>query len=217
MRANREQRAERLSERAAAAARESSSRLAAARRMGDAIPFGQPILVGHHSEKGDRAYRARMNGNYEKAFELQKNAEELEYRAVAAANNTAIYADAADPVADIDERLAELETRRAKIKDRPHESWELSNLGANIRRLKERREQLAALKASARVERMVGEVKVVEDPDIARVQLFFPGKPDQATRDKLKANGFRWAPSEGAWQRQLNNSGRWAAEQVLKE
>jgi hypothetical protein len=27
---------------------------------------------------------------------------------------------------------------------------------------------------------------------------------------------FRWAPSEGAWQRQLNNAGRYAAEQVLR-
>ena len=63
---------------------------------------------------------------------------------------------------------------------------------------------------------MVGEIKIVEDPEHARIQLYFPGKPNQATRDKLKSSGFRWAPSEGAWQRQLNNAGRYAAEQVLK-
>ena len=29
-----------------------------AHKMGEATPFGQPILVGHHSERGDRAYRS---------------------------------------------------------------------------------------------------------------------------------------------------------------
>lgn len=31
-----------------------------------------------------------------------------------------------------------------------------------------------------------------------RLQVFFDGKPDEAARDELKANGFRWAPSVGA-------------------
>lgn len=217
MRESRESRAERLAERAAKARQGSAQAFGEASTMAQAIPLGQPILVGHYSEKGDRAYRERYGRKYEKSFELQKKAEELDRRAEAAANNTSIYADALDPVADLDARLAILKARREAIKARPHESFELSNLGANIRRLEKRREQLAALKASARAERMVGAVKVVEDPEIARIQLFFPGKPDEVTRAKLKAAGFRWAPSEGAWQRQLNNSGRYAAAQVLKE
>lgn len=28
-------------------------------------------------------------------------------------------------------------------------------------------------------------------------------KPDEAIRGELKAEGFRWAPSQKAWQRQL--------------
>ena len=34
---------------------------------------------------------------------------------------------------------------------------------------------------------------------------------DEAARDELKANGFRWAPSVGAWQRQLNKNAYYAA------
>ncbi len=59
-------------------------------------------------------------------------------------------------------------------------------------------------------------VKLVENVEANRVQLLFPGKPAADIRDVLKRNGFRWAPSEGAWQRQLNNAGIYAAQQVLK-
>lgn len=37
--------------------------------------------------------------------------------------------------------------------------------------------------------------------EINRVQIIFDDTPDEATRAKLKANGFRWAPREGAWRR----------------
>ena len=215
MRESRESRAGRLRERAATKRDEASKALDTAHDMASIIPLGQPILVGHHSEGRDRRYRERIGNKIRKGIELSDYADDLDRRAEAAAANTAIYADAVDPVADLDARIAELEAERKAIKDRHHQSWELSNLGANIRRLKERRDQLARLKASPRVERMVGEVKIIEDPDIARIQLIYPGKPDEATRDKLKANGFRWAPSEGAWQRQLNNAGRAAARAVL--
>lgn len=32
----------------------------------------------------------------------------------------------------------------------------------------------------------------------------------------LKQNGFRWAPSQGAWQRLLNENGRRAAREVVR-
>jgi len=256
MKATREQRAERLSERAAKTRAEAAQAFAEGDKMASVIPFGQPILVGHYSEKRDRNYRAKINRKFDKAIELSHDAEELDRRAEAAANNTAIYADAADPVAELDARIAELEAKQETMKRanalvkkllagderargalvellggaevarvltppqpyRPgYESFTLTNNSANIRRLKARREQLATLKAMPRVERTVGAVKVVENPDLARIQLFFPGKPDEATRSKLKAHGFRWAPSEKAWQRQLNANGRYAAEAVLKE
>lgn len=44
----------------------------------------------------------------------------------------------------------------------------------------------------------------------------FEGKPDEQTREVLKRNGFRWAPSQGAWQRQLTQNGKYAAAQVRK-
>jgi len=65
----------RYEERAANAEYASQETYRQARRMGDAIPFGQPILVGHHSEGRDRNYRAKIHNTYGKAFELQDKAE----------------------------------------------------------------------------------------------------------------------------------------------
>lgn len=48
------------------------------------------------------------------------------------------------------------------------------------------------------------------------MQIIFDGKPDADIRATLKQNGFRWAPSQGAWQRMLNQNGIYAAKQVTE-
>jgi len=185
--------------------------------MASVIPLGQPIIVGHYSERGDRAYRAKIDTQYRRSAELSNYADDLERRAHAAETNDTIYADALDPVAEIDAKLVVLKAKREAIKARPHRDYELTNLGANIRRYEKRREQLASLKASERTDRQEGDITVIEDPDLARIQLVFNGKPEPDVRDILKSHGFRWAPSVSAWQRQLNNAGRYAARQVLEQ
>lgn len=47
-----------------------------------------------------------------------------------------------------------------------------------------------------------------------RLQLFFDEKPDDKQRAELKMNGFKWAPSVGAWQRQLNLNTIYAANRI---
>ncbi len=95
-----------------------------------------------------------------------------------------------------------------------------TNRRAELRRLQQRLAALARMKQrgtrSQEVETSAGAVEIKENADIARIQLIFPGKPDDPTRRVLKANGFRWSPSQGAWQRHLNESGRYAAQRVLK-
>lgn len=98
--------------------------------------------------------------------------------------------------------------------------YALSNNLANIKRMEARKRELEAMrgappKETATVETAAGAVEVVENTEAARIQLIFPDKPDAETRTKLKRHGFRWSPRFGAWQRHLNNAGRFAAEQVL--
>jgi hypothetical protein len=47
--------------------------------------------------------------------------------------------------------------------------------------------------------------------------IFFPGKPDEKTRDSLKSSGFRWSPSSGAWQAYRNDRSRYYADHILAD
>ena len=58
--------------------------------------------------------------------------------------------------------------------------------------------------------------KIVRNKADMRLQLVFEGKPEAATREILKANGFRWAPSVGAWQRLLNENAEYSLRRIDK-
>jgi hypothetical protein len=201
------------------------------------IPFGQPILVGHHSEGRHRAVLKRADSAMRNAVAESKKADY--YAGAAASVGTAgVSSDDPNGVAKLTEKVAELEARQAKMKaandawrkagnkagrnaagewiEPPYPSYSLSNNSAVIRSTKARIEQLkrAAQVETKTIETNVG-VTVIENAEANRVQIIFPGKPDEATRTMLKSYGFKWAPSEGAWQRLLNNAARWAAQQVV--
>ena len=108
----RQQRIERLQERAAQKHRAAASLHQQAHAMADVIPFGQPILVGHHSERADRNYRNRITSKFRQAFELDQYADELERRAAAAAANQAIFSDDPDAAEKLQDKIARLEHRQ---------------------------------------------------------------------------------------------------------
>lgn len=60
-------------------------------------------------------------------------------------------------------------------------------------------------------------LQLVKNFDMDRVQLVFPGKPSEEERQILKGAAFKWAPSQGAWQRQLTSNGLNAAMRVAKQ
>lgn len=99
---------------------------------------------------------------------------------------------------------------------KPFPTYELTNSNANIKRVKQRIETLEAVKVSKPVEEEHDGYTYRENTEAMRVQLQFDGKPDDETRALLKRNGFRWAPSLGVWQRQLNDNGKYAAHRVME-
>ena len=99
---------------------------------------------------------------------------------------------------------------------KPFPTYELTNSNANIKRVKQRIETLEAVKASKPIEEEHDGYTYRENAEAMRVQFHFDGKPDDETRALLKRNGFRWAPSQGVWQRQLNDNGKYAAHRVME-
>lgn len=267
--AKQEARRQRYLDRAERAESEAQSTYEQARDMASVIPFGQPILVGHHSEGRDRRYRDRIGKTYDRAFEAHDKAGHYAAKAESVGKG-GISSDDPDAVAKLKAKIAKAEALQVYMKGvnkairaaykagiredgpaediaklvhalnkatgREHDSmeartlmrpdfagrrgcadYELTNNNANIRRMKQR---VAQLEASAGLETTETEhsngIRVVENAEANRLQIFFPSKPSAEVRAELKSRGFRWARSEGAWQRHLNNAARFAADCVLK-
>ncbi len=92
--------------------------------------------------------------------------------------------------------------------------YALQNNNANIHRIEARLKQLKEAKEKGTQETEYKLFKVVENTEIMRLQIIFDGKPAAEVRSVLKKHGFRWAPSQGVWQRMLNPSGKYALKQV---
>lgn len=106
--------------------------------------------------------------------------------------------------------------------NKPFASYELTNNSADIRRNKERLEELKKLKARAEQKSedkyiQVDGLQVVEDATDMRIRIVFDDIPSAETRELLKHWGFKWSPKNSAWQRQLTTNGIWATNKVLQE
>lgn len=214
------------------------------------IPFGQPVLVGHHSEKRHRRALERADAAMRRGIEASKAAAEAAGRA-AGVGTGGVSSDDPEAVAKLSAELNKAETRQAQMitanklvrkgdkaglatllgSKRVAEElfkpdfagrlsfadYETKNNGANIRRIKER---IAHLEHNAKRETKetlhVSGVRVLENAKENRLQLFFPGKPSEEVRSRLKAGGFRWSPIAGAWQRMLGNNSVWMANHILE-
>jgi Domain of unknown function (DUF3560) len=217
--------------------------------MARCIPMGQPILVGHHSEKRDRRFRRRLWDLMGQSVAASDKAEYYEEKAAAIESNQSIFSDDPDAIEKLKAKIAEaiarqdfmkagnkiVKSKKLTIEQKTEQlkaagyctlilqpdfcgrvgyaDYELTNNNANIRRMKQRLEQLEKALINA-IE--VGDTEQ-EYPDlnlivrhartINRIQLIFSEKPSGQIRNLLKSHGFRWAPSEGAWQRHLNGFG----------
>lgn len=78
--------------------------------------MGQPILVGHHSERRHRRDIKRIDQAMGKAVEEQKKAEYYAGKAYNAENNTTIYSDDDQAVEKLKEKLAKKEKLQDTMK-----------------------------------------------------------------------------------------------------
>lgn len=110
-----EDKRERYEDRAQANQLASATTYQQARTMASAIPFGQPILVGHHSEAGDRRYRGRIDTTFRKSFEQQDKAAHYSEKA-ASVGTGGISSDDPNAPDKLKVKLAKIEGEQAQMK-----------------------------------------------------------------------------------------------------
>jgi hypothetical protein len=219
--------------------------------MASFIPPGQPILIGHHSEKGDRRYREKMRSTFSKGIESDKKAEYYAEKADSIESNNAIFSDDPEALQKLTEQLNNLKevqefmkaaNKCIKKQDKEAflklaygtpERWEeintshyihgkgypryrLTNNGANIRRIEQRINQLKVQATKTITDKVVNGVRIFENTGANRLQLIFDCKPSAEVRQLLKAHGFRWSPTEGAWQRHISRQALYSAESIAE-
>ncbi len=116
-RERREARAERLRGWADKRDARSGASFAAVHAIADNIPLGQPILVGHHSERHARRDQDRIHNGMRAGIEHADKAAAMRSRAdnIERAADRAIYSDDPDAPERLRERIAELEAERDRI------------------------------------------------------------------------------------------------------
>ncbi|MBU2701153.1 hypothetical protein Ga0466249_002267 [Sporomusaceae bacterium BoRhaA] len=110
-----ENRRQRYLEFAANKRSESKAAYNQAHKMAEVIPFGQPILVGHHSERSDRNYRNKISNKYEKSFKLSDTANYYEQKA-ASVGTGGISSDDPDAIIKLKAQLEQAEKAQETMK-----------------------------------------------------------------------------------------------------
>lgn len=216
------------------------------------IPPGQPILVGHHSEKSHRSHLEKADRAMREGFRQQ----EIARSHSSSHAGTAILGRDPEALDALREKLQGLEATRDRKKEvntayrkggwdlvrkvapwfteasiqnatdnmqhfssqtAPYESWELSNLGANIRRIKKRIATLEVQRAQDDRELMFKGGRYEEDMEGDRIRLHFDRRLTKAEYSWMRQHGFRFSRANQCFQRNLNPASRWNAQKAIAE
>lgn len=60
----------------------------------------------------------------------------------------------------------------------------------------------------------VGDVRIVVNHDIERVQIVFDGKPSPEIIGELKGAAWKWSPRNSAWQRMITQNSLYSAKRI---
>lgn len=178
--------------------------------------MGQPILVGHHSEKRHRKHLERIDNEMRKSIQESEKADYYRNKLDNIDNNKVISSDDPKAIEKLQAKLKKLEEAKIEVKARPHEWYELPYLNADIKRTKDRIKEIQELEELQFEEITFTGGKAILNRDINRLQLLFDAIPDEETRTLLKGHGFKWSRYEQAWQRLYNKNGIYAVRYVVK-
>lgn len=109
----------------------SEAAFAGAHRIADGIPMGQPILVGHHSEKRARRDQQRIHDGMNRGVTEHRLAEnhESKARGLAVALERSIFDDDPDAIERLTAKIADLEAN-CETMTRANKLWRKGGQGA---------------------------------------------------------------------------------------
>ena len=196
------------------------------RHVGE-ILNGQPILIGHHSEKRHRREIERMHNRIHKSIEHNKTAEYYDNKIKNIENPRSISSDDPEAVKRLKEKLDGVLKEIAywktikKADPRTYNSspedarwYMLDNRNAEKRRILKRIEEIQNL-SQVETDQIINGIRIFTDEN--RVKIDFGYKPSEETRTKLKQNGFRWSPFNQTWQSFLKPHYILRAVEIVKE
>ncbi len=242
-----------------------------AKSMAACIPFGQPILIGHHSEKRDRRFRERITNKFNKSIEASNKSEYYEKKANV--NSNAILSDDPQAIIKLREKISLLEKRRDKYKlinktikkhlgskkgiclDKGSQETEaikkalkkdleqicksqstidqlmtpsylghygiqgfsITSLTTKIREAKKRIAYMIEEEKREDINFKVNDVEVKEEE--GRINIYFPDKPEEAFRKKIKSYplSLKWSRWGQCWTRKKTaNVGQWFIDDLKK-
>jgi hypothetical protein len=215
-----ERRKQRLLNRAAKLREKSNEAQAKSLAAIAGIPFGQPVLVGHHSEKRHRAAIHRAQANATKAYQFLDQAKAVDQRAESVGEG-GISSDDPDAVKKLTEKLEGMKSRHAAMKAgnkenlRQYRSYELANSSANIRRVENR---IADLSRPKRVFEPIetAEYRITLDPDPAgnRYVCKLKNRVEKDVFKSIRQAGWLWSPGRSAFVRKPGPSISWGLMQL---
>ena len=196
------------------------------RHVGE-ILNGQPILIGHHSEKRHRREIERMHNRIHKSIEHNKTAEYYDNKIKNIENPRSISSDDPEAVKRLKEKLDGVLKEIAywktikKAEPRTYDSspedarwYMLDNRNAEKRRILKRIEEIQNL-SQVETDQIINGIRIFTDEN--RVKIDFGFKPSEETRTKLKQNGFRWSPFNQTWQSFLKPHYILRAVEIVRE
>lgn len=104
------------------------------------------------------------------------------------------------------------------LNGKPIPDYELASIRGKIKRLQARLAELDKLEAAAKAptDSLVFDGgEIVQNAELNRLQIIFDDIPSPELRQELKSCGFRWSPSNKAWQRQLTQNAMHDAKKIL--
>lgn len=195
----REQRVEGMKERADKIKEAGKERFHKGFKMITDLPPGQPNIEGRLTGYLNRADQLMRSGNEE-----IKRGEALERRSKGA-----------------EEALSNMRSDDPAIIPKLQEAIRNSTDSAERQRLRERLD--TAIRTHERNQSGGGLNKKTKLYDLeenvtdGRIRFRFDGKPRQEVIDIMKSRGFKWSPSNKAWQRQNTPNGVYSAKRVIEE